>query len=154
MLFRLILTVKFPIINRKEKLSICLIKHHSIMTHNYMDVNGDFCAPTPMEEALNWKLSRAQSCSKCYGGYGSLLHLMWIEGWLHSHTAVPLVLHWLSSHGSPSFVVRLTTIFSVALSQLIFLIRNGPCYLCIFEDLRWSVQDTWDLPFHFSMWAT
>jgi hypothetical protein len=59
-------------------------------------------------------LSRAQSYSKCCGEDGSLLQLMGIEGWLHSHTAVPYVLHWLSSHGSPSWVARLTTILSVA----------------------------------------
>jgi hypothetical protein len=79
-LFRLILSVKFPIINKKDKLSMCLIKHHSIMTRNYMEVNGDFCALTPMEEALNWRLSRAQSYSKCCGEDGSLLQLMGIEG--------------------------------------------------------------------------
>ena len=59
---------------------MCLIKHHSVMTHNCMEKNGDFFAPTPMEEALNWRLSRAQSCSECNGGDGSILLLMGIEG--------------------------------------------------------------------------
>jgi len=43
-----------------------------------MLVNGDFCTQIPMKVALNWRLSRAQSYSECYGEDGSLLPLMGI----------------------------------------------------------------------------
>jgi len=37
-----------------------------------MEVNGDFCAPTPMEEALNWRLSSAQSSLNAWRIWKSL----------------------------------------------------------------------------------
>jgi len=46
--------------------------------------------PRPQQkDAPKWRLCGAQSCSECCGEDGSLLPLKGLEGWLHSHTAVP-----------------------------------------------------------------